>query len=101
MRLSDQVCSLELAKRLKELGVKQKSMFCWFSVGNGSSYELDYNTYDYLYTEEYISAFTVAELINVLREYLDSDIFIPSNVDMVSFLGNKLYGILEARAKKN
>ncbi|MEZ5898042.1 MAG: hypothetical protein R3D51_00980 [Hyphomicrobiaceae bacterium] len=29
MKLEDQVCSLELAKRLKELGVKQDSYFDW------------------------------------------------------------------------
>lgn len=29
MKLEDQVCSLELAKRLKKLGVKQKSYFWW------------------------------------------------------------------------
>ena len=29
MKLEEQVCSLELAKELKELGVKQDSMFYW------------------------------------------------------------------------
>ena len=29
MKLEDQVCSLELAKKLKELGVKQDSLFYW------------------------------------------------------------------------
>lgn len=29
MKLEDQVCSLELSKRLKELGVRQSSLFHW------------------------------------------------------------------------
>jgi len=34
MNLKQQVCSLDLAKRLKELGVKQESMF-WYMKPNG------------------------------------------------------------------
>jgi hypothetical protein len=30
MELKNQVCSLELAKRLKELGVKQESVWAWY-----------------------------------------------------------------------
>lgn len=32
MKLENQVCSLELAKRLKELKVKQDSLWCWNPV---------------------------------------------------------------------
>lgn len=33
MELEKQVCSLELAKKLKELGVKQESFFYWWESG--------------------------------------------------------------------
>jgi len=36
MKLEDQVCSLELAKRLKELGVEQESLFYWGLFGGGN-----------------------------------------------------------------
>jgi hypothetical protein len=32
MRIEDQVCSLELAQKLKALGVKQVSLFDWFEI---------------------------------------------------------------------
>jgi hypothetical protein len=66
MNLEQQVCSLELAKRLKELGVKQDSLFYWHTgiVPQG------------LVTKEWVSernvsastysAFTVAELGELL-----------------------------------
>lgn len=74
MNLKEQVCSLELAKRLKELGVKQKSLFYWdickYDDGDGKE---DF-IIDLLFQENiiggirnfYISAFTVAELGEIL-----------------------------------
>jgi hypothetical protein len=68
--LEKQVCSLDLAKRLKELGVKQESLFYWckenkenprFFIAEG-------------YQEEDLricSAFTVAELGEMLPYNLD------------------------------
>ena len=35
MKLEDQVYSLDLAKRLKELGVRQESCFSWYQVPGG------------------------------------------------------------------
>ena len=35
MLLEKQVCSLELAKRLKELGVRQASLFHWLKFATG------------------------------------------------------------------
>lgn len=77
MQLENQVVSLELAKRLKELGVKQESLFYWTSFEPGS-YILAVHIGTTLFSSllglslgnrdgEYdISAFTVAELGEML-----------------------------------
>lgn len=63
MNLENQVCSLELAKKLKELDVKQESLFSWYKGevrrGNQLTQELTRG-------EPPVSAFTVAELGNIL-----------------------------------
>ncbi len=75
MNIESQVCSLELSKRLKELGVKQESLFVWISIIKTKfdfiklreSYEPDSESvgaYNY-------SAFTAAELGNLLPERID------------------------------
>jgi hypothetical protein len=58
MNLENQVCSLELAKRLKELGVKQDSWF-WHQEYKNKMVLLDDVPDEY--ADNY-SAFTVAEL---------------------------------------
>lgn len=80
MKLEDQVCSLELAKRLKELGVKQESFWKWHcSVGKKSGNEawylypsLGFSNHNapsgrtHTLQDESYSAFTVAELGGML-----------------------------------
>jgi hypothetical protein len=68
MTLQDQVCSLELAKKLKELGVEHKTLFyideqdSEITFGNFVTPTFTGHTY--------ISAFTVAELFDLLpKEY--------------------------------
>lgn len=43
MKLEDQVCSLEYAKKLKELGVKQESAFSWCKPSEDDSFWKDEN----------------------------------------------------------
>ncbi len=71
MKLEQQVCNLELAKKLKELGVKQESYFTWVHWRDDSEddgwdvYHFDNPSHtmgvDY-------SAFTVAELGELLPD---------------------------------
>ncbi len=64
MNLESQVCSLELAKRLKELGVKQESYFKWETNNSGHT-EL-FHSKATSCCHDYYSAFTFAELIAIL-----------------------------------
>ena len=79
MKLENQVVSLELAKKLKELGVEQDSLFYWCYEYrlDGKKYsdkraDLTYNKYNELTNtisyskKEHISAYTVAELGEML-----------------------------------
>jgi hypothetical protein len=70
MELEKQVCSLVLAKRLKELGVKQESYFVWFEFPMLTPTvmrreELRPNS------ESITAAFTVAELGEMLPCFVD------------------------------
>lgn len=65
MNLEEQVCSLELAKRLKELGVKQESLFYWHN-DSGKDYPAYGDPSLCLCPYDSISAFTVAELGEML-----------------------------------
>ena len=68
MKLEDQVCSLDLAKRLKELGVKQESLFHWGCDGSGFSYLEPSN--ESVWPKKWLySAFTVAELGEMLNSF--------------------------------
>ena len=67
MTLEDQVCSLELAKKLKRMGVEQRSLWYWCKLTNGSG-ELRWNEDNSLLTTVYFSAFTVSELGQMLRK---------------------------------
>lgn len=66
MNLESQVCSLELAKRCKELKVKQESIFCWVDFG-----DLDYfiQPTTSTFKGEY-AAFTASELGEILPEQI-------------------------------
>ncbi len=67
MKLEDQVCSLEIAQKLKKLGVKQGSCFVWKDFGK---WELEYNQSCNESQMMIIdcSAFTVAELGELLPD---------------------------------
>jgi hypothetical protein len=67
--LEKQCVSLELAKRLKELGVKQESLFHWqpWMYGGDKMVIVEEGAEDWSDEGESYSAFTVAELGEMLR----------------------------------
>ncbi len=80
MKLEDQVCSLELAKRLKELGVKQESLVFWQFLEPWGKHPSEWQLRHYpnlekssSNSEHEISAFTVAELGEMLPRVFKND----------------------------
>jgi len=85
MKLEQQVTSLELSKKLKELGVKQDSLFYWvdkFPLVTIEPIIVDVKKFDNYYegkTEDFAralknniySAFTVAELGNLMPKEIE------------------------------
>lgn len=65
MTLEQQVCSLDLAKRLKELGVKQEGYFSWY-IDEYQNTEVSRVAPQGRFSERLFSAFTVAELGELL-----------------------------------
>lgn len=76
MKLQDQVVSLEIARRLKELGVKQESLFWWvhhdsLELNPWVEYKPNKTRYrNYGKINRHVSAFTVAELGEMLPRYV-------------------------------
>lgn len=68
MKLEDQLCSLELAKKLKELGVKQDSLFCW-----GTEFDLEFLPTEIRNENVVVAAFTSSELGEMLPDSLESN----------------------------
>lgn len=105
MKLENQVCSLELAKKLKELGVKQESLFYWTDdmaeiLDNGHEKRIyRVNIYPvaqaklkgkvYKFTK--ISAFTVAELGEMFGRQFDTHKSFDDNVEWVGWFSGDVH----------
>jgi len=70
MKLESQVCSIDYAKKLKELGVKQESLFCYQEIQNSDPSvwprTLDLHEFRKPSKDERPAAFTLSELLTLL-----------------------------------
>lgn len=78
MPLEKQVCSIELSKRLKELGVPQESAFYWEKSPYQDGWSLFKNEEEHR-MQPNCAAFTVAELGEMLRGRDWSGGIVPSH----------------------
>ena len=78
MKIEQQVCSLELSKKLKELGVKQDGLWVWVEADELTQEEGWFVRLSHSYGEKLdpnpnsVSAFTVSELGDMLPRKLNS-----------------------------
>lgn len=77
MKLENQVVSLDLAKRLKEMGVKQESYFFWYvnepPQGQFVAKDDSFVGFGGIVHRAHCSAFTVAELGEMLPDYIQQE----------------------------
>ena len=87
MKLENQLTSLELSKKLKELGVKQESLFYWqgYLHSNKKIELVNQENLDINY--DYCSAFTVAELGEMLPINSIREVKTPNNKWLISWCG--------------
>lgn len=102
MKLEQQVCSLELAKKLKELGCRQESAFYWneYKVSKDPK-KWQYHLQPDFREKRSTAAFTVAELLNMLHEIDSCGRMIPKHAmeRVADYLAEEL--IREINQKKN
>lgn len=91
MKLEQQVVSLELAKQLKELGVKQDSLFYWSKQVDQIHWGLEHAKYFAVDKRQDVSAFTVSELGEMFD---DGDLFVKAYGEVFNFRGTARIGEL-------
>jgi len=67
MKLENQVCSLELSKKMRELGFEQESAFYWRNAGQ-VGWQIENEVWMRNKKEDAYSAYTVAELGEFLKK---------------------------------
>lgn len=91
MELKDLTCSLELARKIKELGVVEESIF-FYEWSGAKELSINENHKPY-YNIDGINAYTVAELLNILPSGIhEQDILVIERWENGYSLAYKDYG---------
>lgn len=69
MKLENQVCSLELSKKMRDLGFEQESAFYWRNAGQ-VGWQIENEVWMRNKKEDAYSAYTVAELGEIINKNL-------------------------------
>ena len=109
MKLEEQVTSLELSKKLKELGVKQESLWSWVkdlridgTISAKVDFGLECKIYYDTFNKENYSAFTVAELDKEIKDYViqnNDETLLPNWIQNIKALSIYEALILDANDK--
>jgi len=115
MKIEQQVCSLELSKKLKELKVKQESLYYWWqiidtkifeTVGNPfisdkrGIYSTDKKSDKYIKENYRYPAYTVAELGEMLPNGLDYMVTTTKVIDKWMCLCEHIEGALRRKTNR-
>jgi hypothetical protein len=89
MKLENQVCSLENAKELAELGVKAESLFTWATATNTDEPAITISAAICFKEHRIATAYTVAELGNMLPD--DWDLPTHRGSDWGFYISDKMW----------
>jgi len=102
--IENEVCDLEHSKELKELGVKQESLFLWTQKEDFTDLSKIRENKIPIFKRElsdagfnWYSAFTIGELGNILKPYLKKDIWLSNEIG--KSMNNATYMEDEANSK--
>lgn len=100
MKVKEQVCTIEQAKRLKALGIKQESIFSFYDsvIMTENEFDVSREHCNNPFTGEQYSAFTVAELGVMLWAY-GFEQFGLTSISHASLMDNIFKGETEAEMR--
>lgn len=88
MNLENYACTLEQAKKLKELGVERESIFVWWKDAGCDEYDIRLSVYSHIVLAGYDSlpAYTSQELYEIIQGVTRRDFLLGKAQELAEFL---------------